>query len=88
MELADTGVGILNVCPGPVDTPFMRELFGKEIVQKKKVCSWQNPSSSVSDYPCTTLLITTMCTHSTRNVGDLAITYLVTYILHLLSLSL
>ncbi len=37
MELADTGVGVLNVCPGPVDTPFMRELFGKEIVQKQKV---------------------------------------------------
>ncbi len=38
MELADTGVGILTVCPGPVDTPFMRELFGKELVQKRKVC--------------------------------------------------
>ena len=38
MELADTGVGVLTVCPGPVDTPFMRELFGKELVQKQKVC--------------------------------------------------
>lgn len=37
MELADTGVGVLTVCPGPVDTPFMRELFGKELEERQKV---------------------------------------------------
>lgn len=36
MELADTGVGVLNVCPGPVDTSFMRDLFGKELLEKQK----------------------------------------------------
>lgn len=38
MELADTGVDVMTVCPGPVDTPFMREIFGRDLLEKRKVC--------------------------------------------------
>lgn len=38
MELADSGVNVLTVCPGPVDTPFMREMFGKEFLEEQQVC--------------------------------------------------
>ena len=31
MEVADKGIEIQSVCPGPVDTPFMREIFGTQI---------------------------------------------------------
>lgn len=31
MELADKNISILSVCPGPVDTPFTRNLFSEKI---------------------------------------------------------
>ena len=31
MEVADKGIEVQSVCPGPVDTPFMRDIFGKEL---------------------------------------------------------
>jgi short-subunit dehydrogenase len=29
--VADKGIEIQSVCPGPVDTPFIREIFGTQI---------------------------------------------------------
>ena len=37
MEVADKGIEIQSVCPGPVDTPFMREIFGTQINSQTKV---------------------------------------------------
>lgn len=31
MEIADTGVGVLSVCPGPVETPFRNSMFGNSL---------------------------------------------------------
>lgn len=31
MELADKNISILSVCPGPIDTPFMRSVFTEKL---------------------------------------------------------
>ena len=35
--MADKGIEIQSICPGPVDTPFMREIFGTQINSQTKV---------------------------------------------------
>ena len=37
MEVADKGIEIQSVCPGPVDTPFMREIFSTKMNSRTKV---------------------------------------------------
>ena len=31
MEIADTGVAVLSICPGPVETPFRNSMFGDSL---------------------------------------------------------
>ena len=31
MEVADSGISVISVCPGPIDTPFRQNLFGTEL---------------------------------------------------------
>ena len=41
MEVADKGIEIQSICPGPVDTPFMREIFSTQINSQTKVSFYQ-----------------------------------------------
>lgn len=37
MEVADKGIEILSVCPGPVDTPFLRDIFREKVNSETRV---------------------------------------------------
>ena len=37
MEVVDKGIDVQCVCPGPVDTPFMRDIFSTQLNSQTKV---------------------------------------------------
>lgn len=39
MEIADSGVTVHMVCPGPVQTPFVKRLFGATIGKVGVACT-------------------------------------------------
>lgn len=37
MEVADSGISVISVCPGPIDTPFRQNLFGTELQREPSI---------------------------------------------------
>ena len=60
MELADKNISILSVCPGPVDTPFTRNLFSEKISSVAKGQGRPTGANRVSAERCAQLIAIAM----------------------------
>ncbi len=60
MELAAKNISIISVCPGPVDTPFLRNLFTEKLATVSAPSQTREGGNRVTVERCANLIAATM----------------------------